>query len=164
MEDVDCGARSGLNSISGLTLSWVGSAVRSSQAPSPVPTPKTATQPAIETGRATFANFSPQSCYRVFCGPTIVCSSPRPSLPGKLAFEGHRGRGNWQSEFFLSGTSGGMKRAESLARVTRCGPLPAANPRPHTSSSTGHHGCPGAATSVSNRPLQRTVALRTLSS
>ena len=58
-EDVDGGARSGLYSILGLTLSWAGSAAHGSQAPPPVPTPKTATQPAIQTGRATFANFFP---------------------------------------------------------------------------------------------------------
>lgn len=49
----------GPDSILGLTLSWAGSAGRGSQAPPPVPTPKTATQPAIQTGCATFAKLFP---------------------------------------------------------------------------------------------------------
>ena len=87
-EDVDCGARSGLNSILGLTLSWAGSAGRGSQAPPPVPTPKTATQPAIETGRATFANFSPPIMLLCILRPHNSLQLPQAQPAWEISFRG----------------------------------------------------------------------------
>ena len=116
-EDVDCGARSGLHSILGLTLSWAGSAARGSQAPPPVPTPKTATQPAIQTGRATFANFFPPIILSYILRTHDTSQVPQVQLAKNCL--GNQVAGGVEavgigSLSFLPGTSGGMKRAESL--------------------------------------------------
>ena len=116
-EDVDCGARSGLNSILGLTLSWAGSAGRGSQAPPPVPTPKTATQPAIQTGRATFAKIFPPIMLSCILRTHDTSGAPQVQLAKNCL--GNQVAGGVEavgigSLSFLPGTSGGMKRAESL--------------------------------------------------
>ena len=116
-EDVDCGARSGLNSILGLTLSWAGSAGRGSQAPPPVPTPKTATQPAIQTGRATFAKLFPPIMLSCILRTHDTSRVPQVQLAKNCL--GNQVAGGVEavgigSLSFLPGTSGGMKRAESL--------------------------------------------------
>ena len=116
-EDVDCGARSGLHSILGLTLSWAGSAARGSQAPPPVPTPKTATQPAIQTGRATFAKIFPPIMLSCILRTHDTSGAPQVQLAKNCL--GNQVAGGVEavgigSLSFLPGTSGGMKRAESL--------------------------------------------------